>query len=202
MSDKKTDKLLKKLEYMISGLRSEIPTRFHRTFEDELFSNRDLCSQSLLIGDTRYQIGKHYRENSLVQELAVCFDCRDRLRKGYSKESEERMSALFSQELMHKRLISVSEIEGNRLEKMTENCLLCERSKDDAVEYFECAICVAEKFIFCFHPYMIWDQCIIAMLDSLSKATKEMRNRFVGEYFGIPPGWLTKQEYELVRKMI
>lgn len=202
MEDEDLEEAIQRIAFMVTGSRGEIPVKFHRTFEEKPFSMCDLCGRDLLEEKTTYQIAKFYQGDGLAQELAICWECRGRARGGYSEDSEEAMSAVFSKELKNERLIWVSGLESDRVERMTASCVLCEARKDEVDAYFEYALCVGVKFVYHVHPFMVCGRCAIDVFESLSTETKRMRERFYGRYFGLPPTGGVTVEQEFLRKIM
>jgi hypothetical protein len=184
-----TNNFLKSLEIILGLCREPIPSRFYRTFEDELFDTCSFCHAPLLAENRTYTIAKFYSDDELQEEIVICRACSSELKQGYSGKSQQVLKQLYNAEYEKRRLgvlLRAGECE-NKVALMTSSCALCSGSKSEHPEYFEYALCKGDEIIFYTHPSMICLKCAIQVHENLSPATKDHKHRFFEEHFGFPP---------------
>jgi hypothetical protein len=184
-----TDEALRVVEAFLGSSREPVPLRYHRTFEEKLFEACDFCAKPLLTPGTRYTVTKFYAGGELSQELAICSDCGNELRKGYSAESQEASAQIFAGVPIARRALIAADDSIDRIAEMAGRCLLCDVTREEAGSHVEYALCESNEIVYSFYPITLCEGCMLRIYDALSEKTKEAGRRFYDDHFGFPaPG--------------
>jgi hypothetical protein len=166
---KPTSEIERQLEIVLGLCRETIPPVFYRTFEDKPFDVCIFCHRPLLIDGSRYLIMKYYAGGELIQEMAVCHQCSSELRFGYSDESKQALKAIYDNAYVQRRLSILLQAKENddRVALMTNQCSICQISKENLEEYFRYAYCENNEIVFYTHPSMACHKCTLLIYLSL-----------------------------------
>jgi hypothetical protein len=187
MTPDKLDEVIEEFERRLGPVRAPISAQFHRTFADGPFDICDFCGKPLGETGSRYMIVKYYSAGELRQELALCSETLDGLRRCYSEHSLKSMQRWYSPELMASRRILVGSIQDEIPRRLTEHCLFCSRSKSEVSEFFEYALCEGNELLCAVYPSTQCGECMRKVVNSLSAETLDMRRKFFQKQFGPPP---------------
>jgi uncharacterized protein with PIN domain len=116
--------LLRRLEGILGSWRETIPLRFHRTFAGKPFERCAYCHRQLLLPGTSYIVNKYYEDGELKQETVQCRVCRQELTEGYSHESLESLSDVWSGIPITERFEISADSSVDHTSILTSRCIL------------------------------------------------------------------------------
>ena len=147
-----------------------IPPELHSMETDKPFTHCVDCEREMVENYQEYMVQKAFHRGETIFEFALCSDCHDQVRKGFSKETVQRLNDYFGvQELAD---------EGLR------GCLDCGRPREE-VDSFTMAGS-------CFGPFlaagmMICSDCQANIQGLISEQTRRSWDDWVGRTFPCAP---------------
>ena len=154
-----------------------------------------MCEKDLLGGHEPYLLEKafrYYQEydiHNTIFEYAMCMPCAQKMHASMSKESRQKIQAYFEKINLVERSRLMWEEKGNDLNAWISNCIVKESPRPHLEEYQICAQCIGGKLVFDALPYMLSMAASEEITELLSAQTLEEYNRFVDDYFGLPPSF-------------
>lgn len=147
-----------------------IPERFHSEYLEGPFRTCTRCGESLEAFEDGYHIGKVFNGEECVFEHALCHPCHQSLLEQMSVESRRRLVA-FNEERL-------------RLNLGLERCATCGTAIGEGCEHSVGGLFCGE---FMLHGLAVCGACSEESSRLLSKETRDVWDRYVGENFpGLP----------------
>lgn len=194
----------------------EIPEEFWSAYAEEPFDACVDCGTGLSDGTLPYAIQKHFVAGEAVFEMAMCMDCATRLQQQFSQESRQALRErirlaperlrrhqeaeqdpeieLTSPEELQAQLAQVERRHRVRLERAMAACALCGTPRTQCHRYSLGTACLGLSLLCAApdvdnlgSPFLICENCELALNECLSQQTRDAWNRFVEETFDGPP---------------
>jgi len=172
-----------------------IPPIFFSDLTGKAMETCVTCNKNLLHSKEPYIIEKafrHYPEydiNNTIFEYIMCIPCAQKMNASMSKDSMEKIQDYFSTIDMVGRGKYMYETYGKDFNAWINNCIVKHVERGGLEEYQICAQCVGDQIVFNVFPYMISHEASSEITDLLSSETLGEYNRFVDDYFGLPPAF-------------
>ncbi len=144
------------------------------------------CECKLLEGDVPYMVEKAlkpyqgYRSYSTLFEYAMCMDCVHQMRSVISRESAEKITAYFSQnvDFGYRQKILQAAKGDVPLDYWVDRCMV----KGTGIQHLsECQVyaqCIGDQLILGEAPYMVSGQALDEVVELLSPQTRDELDRF------------------------
>lgn len=181
--------------------REDIPREFYSEYSGEPFHQCIDCERTLFDAEIPYSVMKHIVGREAVFEMAICFECAERMREEYSEETRQniqqhmessmrrKLEASVDQQYSYQQLLEFS------AEKGLVDCVLCGKPRSESRRYEIIGLFLQDQILvqpsygvgFCF-PMMVCEDCIAEVAPLISKKTRDAWDRFVEEHFDGPPG--------------
>lgn len=149
-----------------------IPGELYSDYEERPFVCCTRCGETLADFKEGFQLAKVYRRGETIFEYALCFPCHAKMAEEFSEESREAMDRFYSQNLTTGLGLG--------------SCGVCgiDRSLSPNQEFSLGAICNGSRMI---EGLMLCGPCVERANAVISKKTRDVWNRFIGENFpGVP----------------
>ena len=172
-----------------------IPEIFHSDLTGKPLVHCVTCNRDLLHGNEPYIVEKAFRYypeydiHNTIFEYIMCIPCAQKMHASMSKKSIERIQEYFAGVDMVERRARLKEEKGYDVNAWLDNCLVKGSSRDGMEEYQICAQCLGDQLVFDILPYMLSHEASNEIVDLLSAATLDEYNRFVDDFFGLPPSF-------------
>lgn len=176
-----------------SSVFGPIPKLFHSDLTDTPLEHCVTCDRDLYHGNEPYIIEKAFRFypeygiHNTIFEYIMCIPCAQKMHASMSKTSLQRIQDYFSGLDMIERSRRLHQENGKDIEAWLSNCLVKGTPRTGLEEYQICAQCVGDKLAFDTLPYMLSHEASNEIVELLSPATLDEYNRFVDDFFGLPP---------------
>jgi len=175
----------------------EIPKTFYSDAANAPFSRCMNCDRYLLDGDTQYVIEKavkRYKDFSTTDtifEYAICLKCHEEIISAYSQSSLENIRNYFSENVDFERRIAAMQKnikDGNfNLDNWLSRCAVKGTPVNQMSEYQIGCQCVGNKMAVMNMPFLIGNEAMDEISQLLSNKTIGEMDRFIDEFFGLPP---------------
>ncbi len=169
--------------------RLDIPTLFYSEETDEPFCQCVDCERDLLQDGTEYTIQKVFVRGEAVFEYAMCRLCAERLREGFSEETQLAYQAfLFTSADLSDRVRLVRDPDEHELPDWIDACLVCRKPRSECYRYSLSGLLTGSQLVLAEFPAMICDDCEKDLGELTSQKTRDRWDRFVEDHFEGPPG--------------
>lgn len=119
-------------------------------------------------------------------EIAICSDCHEKLKNGYSEESR---NAIWNFYLDHADLANREQrfatLPADDPSPWIASCATCGTPRHDAEDYTIGAECRGRQLVYGINPMMICGSCLEQIFNRLSQASRDNYNRWFDRCF--PP---------------
>ena len=133
-----------------------------------------------------FVINKSYVGDECVFEMALCFDCREKMN---AKLSEDSRVAMF--DFMHDNIDMDARKANLGTESETEDylaeCITCQQPRDAVNSYTLGAMFSGTALIKGPFPMLMCSTCEEALAETISDETRKMWDRFIADHFPGPP---------------
>jgi hypothetical protein len=173
----------------------DIPKVFHSHATNAPFSKCMNCDCLLL--NTEYVIEKairRYKEFSstdTIFEYAICMKCHEEFVSAYSVSSLNNIQNYFLENANfdHKRTDLHEKLkEGHfNINEWISSCIIKGTHVDDLTEYQIGCQCIGNKMVVLNMPFMIGHEAMDEISQLLSEKTRGEMDRFIDDFFGLPP---------------
>lgn len=162
----------RKKDEFVRNLLRPIPEEFHSLETGEAFAECIECKGQLGHAESDYMIEKHYQDDEVIIEYALCDDCSKGLRTEMSKESAKYLKRALRRPV---------------LKATTDGCRCCGLPKHELPSYTIVGACMGTSMLFWNVPILICSPCLEAISEGLSKETRDMMDDFEERNFPGPP---------------
>ena len=173
----------------------DIPKVFHSHATNTPFSKCMNCDCLLL--NTEYVIEKairRYKEFSstdTIFEYAICMKCHEEFVSAYSASSLNNIQNYFLENAHfdHKRTDLHERLKEGyfNINEWISNCIIKGTHVDDLTEYQIGCQCIGNKMVVLNMPFMIGHEAMDEIAQLLSEKTRGEMDRFIDDFFGLPP---------------
>lgn len=152
-----------------------------------------MCNKDLLHAKEPYIIEKAFRFypefqlRNTIFEYIMCMGCAKKMHDSMSEESIRNIRNYFSKIDLQDRSAKLWSADKNNFEAWTSQCLVKGTEKKNLNEYQICAQCIGDQLVFDLLPYMLSFEASEEVSSLLSAKTLGEYNRFIDDYFGLPP---------------
>lgn len=172
---------------IISSFTS-IPDFFYSFETGNPFSHCIDCEKYLLEDGTVYGVQKVYRGSEVILEFAHCGECYQKLFECYSRESQNNIWDFFLDRVdLVKRRKHLLKNAWTDLDPWISNCVTCNTPKNELDQFIVCGLCDGPDLLFYYLPYMICEQCELAINECLSKKSRDIWDEWIEQNFDVPP---------------
>ena len=165
----------------------QLPQSFHSDETAAPFTHCCDCRGDLSASEDGYFIQKAYAGEETTMEIAICFDCHEKLQASYSAESRE---AIWNFYLDHGDL-------AGRLKKFAplpvgnpgfwiNSCVTCGTLRRNTAEHIVAAQCIDGNLVYGDTPMMVCMTCVDQIVERLSEESREIYDRWIDHVY--PPG--------------
>lgn len=172
----------------------KIPNRFYSDGTGEPFSNCINCDRYLLNGGIPYVIEKaikkyhQFNTEDTIFEHAMCIDCQIKLRETLSEESKKNIDNFIASRVdFEKRRTKLIDTHGPELDEWLKKCIVTGNPVAEESEYQVYCQCDGENLYYAYMPFMLSGRAMEEIQELLSAQTRDEIDRFMGEFFGLPP---------------
>lgn len=171
----------------------EIPKLFHSFETGKPFCNCIVCEKDLQKEHEHYFVEKAIKNypngtKDVIFEYAICIECAMEMRDTLSEDSVKKIDEFFDGKVnLISRWKKLTSSENYDVEDWVHNCLVSDKSVNEASEYQLYAHCEGNRLLFSLMPYMIDGDIIAEAQNLLSKKTKDELDGFMDKYLGPPP---------------
>lgn len=194
----------------------DIPEEFWSAYSEQPFEACIDCGALLTDTSLPYAIQKHFVAGEAVFEMAMCMECAARLQEQFSQESRQALQQqirlaperlrrqkesegdpqieLCSAEELAAHLAQVERRHRVRLERAMAACALCGTLRSECHRYSLGTACIGLSLLSAApdpenlgSPFLICEDCELALNECVSQQTRDAWNRFVEETFDGPP---------------
>lgn len=174
----------------------EIPKIFHSQATNAPFSRCMNCD--CLLMNTEYVIEKavrRYKEYSTTDtifEYAICMKCHEEFVSSYSTRSLTNIQNYFLENADF-NLVARMELreklkEGHfNIDEWISHCIIKGTPINELAEYQVGCQCIGNKMVVLNMPFMIGHEAMDEIAQLLSDETRGEMDRFIDEFFGLPP---------------
>ena len=173
----------------------DIPKVFHSHAANAPFSKCMNCDSLLL--NSEYVIEKairSYKEFSstdTIFEYAICMNCHEEFISAYSPSSLSKIQNYFLEnaDFDHRRTQLREKLKDGHfnIDEWISHCLIKGTHMSDMTEYQIGCQCVGTKMVVLNMPFMIGHEAMDEISQLLSDKTRGEMDRFIDEFFGLPP---------------
>ena len=166
-----------------------VPNIFHSWETQAPFQNCLVCNRFLLGGGVGYIIEKAFKKDEVIFEYAICLECNEQLRRGFSKSSLTKIAEYFSCHVdLRDRRERLLNKYGEDSAPWLSDCVITCQPVEASQEYQICGQCDGEDLLFTYLPYALSGEAVDEIIRLLSKETKGKIDDFTGDYLGLPSG--------------
>jgi hypothetical protein len=173
---------------------SDIPEIFYSDRTGKPFSHCINCDCFLLDGGIPYVIEKavkkytKFNTEDTIFEHAMCINCQRELRKTLSLQSRKRIDDYMTQKVdFEERRKSLQANHGPDPEPWLSKCIVDGSDISEQSEYQVYCQCEGLQTLYAYMPFMISGSAMEEIQNLLSAETRDEIDRFMGEFFGLPP---------------
>ncbi len=165
-----------------------IPPEFESFAEDGPFRQCQVCGCPIYTTEQPYLIERAFKKDEVIFEYAICLDCRTKMQKQISQESQTRVDHYFHEHVdLIQRREHLMKQSDRRLVDWIDHCIITGKSREEAGEYQIMSICSADHMLYDYLPMMISAEAMEEITKLLSPKTKDHLDGFVDEFLGLPP---------------
>lgn len=175
----------------------EIPSEFYSSETHAPLDHCIACGRYLLENDIGYFVEKaikrypEYKSDQVIFEYAVCSECHQAMSATYSTESTQAIQNYFAENTdIMGRFNLMQEMTGSgmfELKDWLSNCLIKGTPVENLHEYQIACQCIGDRMVVGGAPFLISNQAMDEMMLLLSDKTIDQLNRYMDEFFGLPP---------------
>ena len=175
----------------------DIPQSFYSDETKAPFMKCLSCECNLLEKDTHYIIEKAikrykgYSSTDTIFEYAICLKCHDKFMSVYSQESRGKVQNYFIENaqfnFMRHHLIHKLEDGIFNIDDWISHCIIKATPLNELTEYQIGAQCIGNKMAVLEMPFLIGNEAMDEIMQLLSNKTIGDMNRFIDDFFGLPP---------------
>jgi len=173
----------------------DIPRVFHAHGSNSPFTKCMNCDCLLI--NTEYVIEKairRYKEFSstdTIFEYAICMKCHEEFVNSYSASSLSKIQNYFLEnaDVDNKRAVLREKLRDGQfnIDEWISHCIVKGTPVSDLTEYQIGCQCVGNKMVVMNMPFMIGHEAMDEIAQLLSEKTRGEMDRFIDEFFGLPP---------------
>lgn len=175
----------------------DIPKQFYSDVSNRPFSTCLNCNRFLLDNNTQYVIEKAVRRypefdtTDTIFEYAICLQCHEEIMSVYSESSLKNIQDYFLENVNfeeRQQQIDAKAADGSfDIKDYTSQCIIKGTPLSQLTEYQIGCQCVGNKMVLSNMPFLIGNQAMDEISHLLSNKTIGEMDRFIDEFFGLPP---------------
>ncbi len=167
---------------------TDIPAIFLPFESVEPFDHCLTCDKHLLNGVENYLIQRTIEGKQIIFEYAMCISCVMKMREALSTESLQRVEAFFnSRTNVRQRGEELLKAGKVNHEDWLDRCIVYGNKRDELKRYQVHGQFVGNQMVLSGMPYLISETALTEASELLSDETIDEQNRFIDDYFGLPP---------------